>query len=202
LPQPADWLCSTCAETLEPTTQTRLFSDSLAFDYYAFYQYRGVLKEVIKRFKYHDCPYLTNGLVGLMFPWLSQIDLLGYRQIVPVPLHVNRLRHRGYNQSALMALKIAKRFNRGQKTAASRLKVSLDNLVRIKDTPPQVDLDALSRSKNVKDAFRIKNRESVDGKSILLLDDVITTGSTVRECVKELHRAGAARITVIALATG
>ena len=111
--------------------------------------------------------------------------------IIPIPLYKDRLRQREFNQSALLAKYTAK------KTGTSLL---VNCLVKVNDTQPQVGLSSKERRQNVKNAFGVEQQELIKGKNILLMDDVITTGATVRECSRVLKKAGAKDIYVLALA--
>ncbi len=113
--------------------------------------------------------------------------------VIPVPLYKYRLRQREFNQSALLAKYTAKN------TVTSLL---VNCLVKVKDTMPQVGLSSRERRRNIRNAFGIEKKELIKGKDILLVDDVITTGATVRECSRTLKKAGAGDIYVIALAHG
>jgi ComF family protein len=106
--------------------------------------------------------------------------------LVPVPLHPLRLRQRGYNQSALIAL------GTGRKIDARALE-------RIRDTPPQAGLGAEQRRRNLAGAFRAR-AERVRGRRVILVDDVVTTGATVEAASRELLRAGAQSVDVLTLA--
>lgn len=114
----------------------------------------------------------------------DRIDL-----VVPVPLHLERLRERGFNQALELARPMAR-----------SLALPLDHgvLVRTRATPPQTGLAAADRRRNLRDAFAV--RGSVAGRSIALVDDVVTTTATVRECARVLKRAGAERVEVWAVA--
>jgi ComF family protein len=111
--------------------------------------------------------------------------------IVPTPLHRERLRWRGFNQ----ALPLARAIGR----AAAR-PVDPFVLVRWRATPPQVGLGAADRSRNVRGAFRVAGRERVCGRSVLLVDDVMTTGATAHECARVLRAAGARHVDAVVLA--
>ncbi|MEQ8176487.1 MAG: ComF family protein [Syntrophomonadaceae bacterium] len=113
--------------------------------------------------------------------------------VVPVPSSQGSLKQRGFSQTDLLARQVAKKL---------KLKVGVNLLVRVKDTPTQRELTREEREKNLQSAFDIKDRKKVQGKSILLVDDVYTTGSTIRECTRILLEAGAARVSVITWATG
>jgi ComF family protein len=106
--------------------------------------------------------------------------------IVPVPLHVTRLRERGYNQAVLLARAAAR--------AAGRRLVP-DALVRRRPTPAQADLDAVARRTNVADAF-VATRE-LAGTAVVLVDDVLTTGATADACARALRVAGAVHVDVL-----
>jgi ComF family protein len=106
--------------------------------------------------------------------------------VVPVPLHVARLRERGYNQAGLLAHALAR---------ATRLRVVPDGLVRRRPTPSQADLDAIARRTNVHGAFAAARR--VDGAAVVLVDDVLTTGATADACARALRDGGARRVSVV-----
>jgi ComF family protein len=111
--------------------------------------------------------------------------------IVPVPLHAARLRERGYNQALELAKPIAREFG---------IALAPDLLRRTRATSPQSDLDASARRKNLRRAFAVETPRSEAPAHIVLLDDVMTTGATLRECARTLKRAGIARVDVWALA--
>lgn len=113
--------------------------------------------------------------------------------VVPVPASQGSLKQRGFSQTELLARQLAKKL---------KLKVGLNLLVRVKETPAQRELTREEREKNLLSAFDIKDRKKIQDKSILLVDDVYTTGSTIRECTRILLEAGAARVSVITWATG
>lgn len=153
--------------------------------------YENRYREVLHRLKFRKQGWLTPALVDLMidfFPWEEEIDL-----IIPVPLHKNRLRERGFNQSALLARELARRTNLSQNTGV---------LLRQLDTPHQTGLDISSRRTNLLDAFIIADNAEIEGKSILLIDDTLTTGTTFFQCAKTLHKGGAKYIYGLTFAAG
>ena len=111
--------------------------------------------------------------------------------IIPVPLHADRLRRRGLNQSQLLA-RLA--FPDYQK------KIAINLLVRVKNTHPQTGLSGIERRRNLRDAFQITSPDRLEGKSVWLVDDVFTTGTTVSECSKKLKKSGAHEVHVWTLA--
>jgi ComF family protein len=154
--------------------------------------YDGALLEAIHLFKYGKKTRLARPLGMLLQEtffrfWDKQmIDL-----IVPVPLHIKRLRKRGFNQALLLFAKWATTEN-----------ILYDPRVikRPKKTVPQTNLSRKERRKNIRGAFEVRSPETIQEKRILLVDDVYTTGSTVNECARILMRGGAAVVDVLTLA--
>lgn len=149
--------------------------------------YKGPLRKAINLLKYHNMKRLSKPLSGMIL--LMEIPRAD--TVIPVPLYKNRLRQREFNQSALLAKYTAKK---------TRMSLLVNCLVKVKDTIPQVGLSSRERRRNIRNAFGIEKKELIKGKDILLVDDVITTGATVRECSRILKKAGAGDIYVIALA--
>ena len=144
---------------------------------------------MIHQMKYNGLFGLAEPLANLMVSawsrWQVPVDL-----VIGVPLHPNRQKKRGYNQSDLLVRHFCERLNLIDGSRA---------LSRIRNTPPQVGLDAADRQKNVADAFQA-NRGHIAGKDILLVDDVCTTGSTLTAAAQALRAAGAGRISGYCLA--
>ncbi len=111
--------------------------------------------------------------------------------IIPVPLHLARLRWRGFNQAALLAQAVAQRLDRP---------ILATTLLRVVGTPPQTSQDHRQRRRSVHAAFAVKQPLLVANRRILLVDDVMTTGATADECSRMLLRAGARRVDVFTLA--
>jgi ComF family protein len=154
--------------------------------------YDGLLRQVILRMKHVSGEGLAE-LLGLL--WAEQAEPrvreLGVEAVVPVPLHWWRRWARGYNQSEALALALA---------ARSHLPCRPGWLRRIRNTPRQTLQTAGARRQNVAGAFRARATPEVRGKTVLLVDDVLTTGSTASDAGRALRAAGAARIVVAVLA--
>jgi ComF family protein len=115
----------------------------------------------------------------------------GIELIIPVPLHPKRLRWRGFNQSVLLARQVSR---------AYALPIDAFILIRDKETLPQTQLSEEERRKNVRGAFSVRAGGALKAKTILLVDDVYTSGATVNECSRVLTRAGARKVHVLTLA--
>lgn len=155
---------------------------------YTFGSYEGALRKLIHLFKYSGVRPLApvfGGHLRRALPVEERFDV-----IVPMPLHWRRRWHRGFNQSALLAKEIAKRYG-----------VPVSNVVRRRRaTSAQAGLTNAKRRANVQGAFRIRQGTRLDGLRVLLVDDVLTTGATASACARVLKRAGAEHVTVLALA--
>lgn len=154
----------------------------------AIWPYQEGWQQAILDFKFRNKPWLADALAAELLPVLPS----GYDFLVPVPLHPKRLRERGYNQSALLAKALS---------AGSGIPWQ-DCLRRVRDTPHQTGQNRAQRLQNVRDAFALVRGQSVAGKRILLVDDVFTTGTTLRECAQVLWQNGAEAIFCVTLASG
>jgi ComF family protein len=153
--------------------------------------YDGVAQEALKAFKFGGRRALAAPLgdlvaeIGLTNLPLSPPDLL-----VPVPLHPARERERGFNQALLLARRVGQAWDVPVETV----------LARGTATRPQTDLTAEERRANVRGAFVVRRPERVAGKHVLVLDDIVTTGSTVSACASARRDAGAAGVGAVAVA--
>lgn len=146
--------------------------------------YAPPLRRIIHAFKYWGHTRLAHPLAEYMAGRVRQ-DALHVDVIIPVPLHPRRKRQRGYNQAELLARRLGRAF---------RLPVQAEVLERVRPTLPQVTLSLRERMENVKGAFRCVDRARVAEKRVLLIDDVMTTGSTLEACAAALKEAGARRV--------
>lgn len=173
----ADHLCAACLADPPEFVRAR-----------ARFLWGGPLADAVVRFKYRDCPHLAGPLGALLEPLAfaaAKPDL-----VVPVPLHPRRLRSRGYNQSALLARRVAK-------VAHAPLVTSL--MARVLDTPRQAGLSRKDRMWNLTDAFAVPGARRWQGARVLLVDDVVTTTATIRVCSAALLAAGIGEVEVVSL---
>lgn len=177
---PGDHHCGACL------TGKRYFSTARAL-----FLYEEPVKKIIHNFKYHG---QRAGLASFR-RFLQRMDRISglaatAELILPVPLHKERLRERGFNQSLLLARAFYPKDNR----------IDPFLLRRPTATLPQTSFNGKARRKNLKNAFAVSDPGRVRGKRVLLVDDVFTTGTTVNECARTLKRAGAAEVMVLTLA--
>lgn len=167
---------STCGECLSKAPPfSRIMSYGL---------HEGALKQAVNLLKFHSAKGLARELGALV----ASMEIPPADFMVPVPLSARGLRERGFNQTLLIARAVS------GKTGVS---VRTGLLAKTKDTPPQVGLQAKARLKNVRGVFATSAR--LRGEKVLLLDDVVTTTATVRECSKALLKAGAGDVTVLSV---
>ncbi len=161
---------------------------------YSFGFYENELRTLIHLFKYHGIQTLSaplGKLLALALPRERSFDV-----IVPMPLHWRKRWQRGFNQAELLAREIGRRTHTPVRNA----------LRRVRYTDSQAGLTSARRRQNVSGAFQASRRanlfstQPLEGRSVLLIDDVITTGATAASCARALKRAGARHVTVLALA--
>ncbi|WP_404379698.1 double zinc ribbon domain-containing protein [Caenispirillum salinarum] len=182
LPMEPGALCAACIDAPPPWRRAR-----------AVFEYDGVARDLILRFKHADrtdsAPAFARWMMRAARPLVEDADL-----IAPVPLHRGRLMKRRYNQAALLA----RQLDRLGGVPAGRFAPNL--LLRARKTPPQEGMGRAARRRNVRSAFVLSDPDSVGGRVVLLVDDVMTTGATVGECARVLRQAGAAAVDVVTLA--
>lgn len=159
-----------------------------------FFAYEAGAREWVHTLKYHQGRYLLPDIRLFLRKSSHLCDFLAHSTLVPVPLHAKRLRQRGYNQSQLLA-KIWSQEVEGTDVQ--------DILIRVLSTPSQVNLTREERLRNVKKAFAIRSKMTLDPlRTYTVIDDVYTTGATLSACADTLYRAGARRIQILTLAHG
>jgi ComF family protein len=176
--------------------------DKPAFDgARSFGLYAGHLRRVVLRLKYAGDERLGVRLGELLlFPWntLNEVGKFALPTIVPVPLHPSRRRERGFNQSELLAAGLLRALEKASGRAVPTLATA--SFRRRRATPPQTGLSVSARRENLRGAFEVVKPEEVRGRTIVLIDDVMTTGSTLSACARALKHAGATRVLGLTLA--
>lgn len=192
-------ICQNCFIQLTPPSKFQLeyeynkkFSQlKIVDEFYSLFNFEtdGVLQSAI-----HSLKYLENIKAGiflgeLLGKHLKQIEFIEKHDIlIPVPLHKSKKLERGFNQSYYICKGIQK---------ITHNKINQRIISRIKYTPSQTALNIEERRLNVKDAFKLNKRKHIEGQTFVLVDDVITTGSTIQECAKTLKDNGAKKIIAV-----
>lgn len=192
-------ICLVCGRpTIDGLTHPRCQGRYVIDGAFAALSYKGIVKKLIYQFKYK--PYLSDlkdSLVDLFYEAIIQNEIFQkiYENkpiLVPIPLHKTRLRNRGYNHAQILATGLSEKLNLE----------ALDLLERNRETKSQFGLDLKKRKENLKDAFILNTKYPPTGKNLLLVDDILTTGSTLFEAAKELKKKGVKRVWGLTLARG
>ncbi len=176
-----DALCADCLAMPLPLRRAR-----------AAVVYGPLVQKAVARMKYGRDDALATALADTLLHLVPEyVDPLAYDWVTGIPLHRDRLRWRGFNQALLLARPLGRRF---------RIPWSPDLVVRGRATAVQAGLDRTERLRNLADAFVVPRPERVQGRTILLVDDVMTTGMTLAACAQALRDAGAAAVDAVTLA--
>jgi ComF family protein len=206
-PQSAD-LCARCGEDLgiAEFSPSGAIRDQLCrpcelvppdFDKaVAFGVYEGVLRGLIHLLKYDRIESVAQGLSELLAPYVVAMlrDAASEVLVVPVPLHPGKRRDRGFNQAELLARGVIASVRKV--APAIELTLAAGMLSRKRATESQSTLTTRQRRRNLRGAFFVSEQGGLDGREVLLIDDIYTTGATARACGKALRDAGAARVWV------
>ena len=154
----------------------------------AVFVYKGNIRKLIYKLKYENQKYIAKVLSELLHNYfVHSEDFKDIDVIIPVPLHKNKLKSRGYNQSELLLQKFNKDI------------VNINCLERVVDTPTQTKLDRKERLNNLENAFVVKNSEIIKNKNILIVDDIFTTGATCCSIAKILIKNKAKSVKCLTL---
>lgn len=158
---------------------------------YCYYAKGGMVQDLVHEIKYNgkkDLGTCFGKWYGAELKNVAPFSELDY--IIPVPLHPKKLKRRGYNQSACFADGLSQTMN---------VPILPDGLKRLKDTETQTNKSRFSRWENVKDVFAVKNKEQLEGKHVLIVDDIITTGATMEACIHALNAVPVASVSVASI---
>ena len=157
-----------------------------------FFKYEGIIRKIILDYKFNEKAYLYKMIVNFLLKDKKIFEILKfYDIIIPVPISNKRKRERGYNQSLLIAREISN---------LTGIPYTDNCLFKIKNIIEQSKLNKEDRMQNVQGVYELKNKKILENKNILLIDDIYTTGSTVKECCKTLKLAEIKEIGVLTIA--
>jgi ComF family protein len=188
-------ICSSCLDNLEDS-QLGNWSDRVSTkgpltDVWSAFWYGEALQDLIHSLKYSGRKKIGPSLAQAVYRVLDfEINWNDFGMIIPVPLHKRRHRKRGFNQASVIGAELS---------VLTGIPVDTEMLARIINTPSQVGLDIEGRRKNMQGSFT--SQVALDGGSILLVDDLLTTGATAAACASALIEGGAAKVSVITVAT-
>ncbi len=192
-------ICSACYLKL-PLVENRILKTSLDEEenycdgVVSVFEYTGMVKESLIRFKFYNKPSYYRTYARLLADKIGKVtDVKNYQMVLSVPLHKHKEFSRGYNQARLISKALSRLL---KKRECSYL------LKRERYTEAQSLMDKQKRNQNVKGAFAVVSPNKVKGKAILLVDDILTTGSTLEECGRVLKQAGAEKVFAVVVATG
>lgn len=198
--EPGQWLCPKClgkikinfSQNCHQVDNNFLDGVWVAADYK-----QALVQELLKNFKYNFIVDVNDILAGILVKFLDfkirQGEISEFDLFIPVPLSRKRKNWRGFNQSGILAEKISKNFS---------WEFNSDLLYRKYHTCPQVGLKAEERKNNLRGIFRVKDGHLLKNKKVLLIDDVLTTGTTLLECAKTLKMSGAKEVWGLVIAKG
>lgn len=173
-----DYICHSCQENFK-VTDSKLEDEIQGLEeVYVSLFYNRYAKEKIRDFKFYDKAYLYKPFGEIMLKTIQKNQLEDIDLIIPVPIYEDRWKERGFNQAELLAKYIGKSLG---------IEYRFDIIEKIRNTHPQSTLDITERKVNLLNAFKGSNLEYVRGKRILLVDDVTSTGSTLKEVAKLLN---------------
>ncbi|NIO48000.1 MAG: hypothetical protein GTN73_00965 [Candidatus Aminicenantes bacterium] len=175
-------LCQVCLEKRPPFSHHRSCA-----------RYKGKLKDIILLYKYRHFQVLGKDLARLVCRALGKEEEIWWKVdvVVPVPLHPKRKKKRGFNQAQIIAEELAR---------IKGIELQDGLLVKTRNVPPQTSLRIEERVRNVTGVFGVVKGEKIRGKVVLLVDDVYTTGSTIRECSSALRNAGVKEVKALTVA--
>ena len=189
-------LCNKCKINLEELVENGIVNQSLEGMYFDeliyIFKYEGLIRKFILDYKFHEKPYMYISIVAFILKnKIIYEKMQNYDTIIPVPISKKRMKERGYNQSLLIAKKISQ---------SLKIPLQTNCLFKTKNIIEQSKLNKEQRKENIQNVYKLKNKEILKNKRILLIDDIYTTGSTVNECSKILQQGMPKKIDVLVLA--
>ena len=191
-------LCKKCEIELKKQSENEIIQNGEEIEDKYFnelmyiFKYEGQIRKLILDYKFNEKSYIYLTFVNFLLKNKKIFEnIKNYDTIIPVPISKKRLKTRGYNQSLLIARKIA------QKT---KLELVNNCLIKTKNIIEQSKLNKEDRMQNIQGVYELKNKQLIENKNVLLIDDIYTTGSTVNECSKILRQGNPNKIGILVLA--
>ncbi len=192
------YLCKECEKSIkEYYIEQKVFVKDIRSKYKMcktmhLLKYEGLVRKLLIDYKFNDKSYLYKTFCEIIKNDKKTLDFIkSYDIIIPVPIHKKRMKTRGYNQSELIARELAKICGN---------KMYTDVLIKIKSNKAQSTLNKEERENNAKNVYKLCKLEKINNKKVLILDDIYTTGATVKECALELSKATVKEIGIFTVA--
>ena len=157
---------------------------------FAPFRYEGNVVKVVHNLKYHNQKWLGDYLSKIMYDYILKFKDVKFDLVIPIPLNENRKKERGYNQSRLLCNEFEKQ----------GYEINEDCIIRGKNTTSQTNFSSSERQENMKGAFMVKDKEILQNKNVLIIDDVYTTGATMNELCETLRKTKVGNIFCLTLA--
>lgn len=180
-------VCEVCASDMRPLPPLQEGRADAVLSYrLSAFEYSGRAAQAVKRLKYSRATSLGSFMAAAIFQVAAETELVTGRIVIPIPIHWSRRASRGFNQAEILC------------EAFPREAVRKGVLLRTRRTQPQAGLNQDQRQSNLVGAFAVRDR--LDGQRVMLIDDVLTTGQTGRECARVLLDAGALEVGLVTFA--
>lgn len=188
------YICNECEKIVNLEAINKIDSYNKNYNRHLYiFKYEGIIREKIIDYKFNNKVYLYRTFTEAVLKNEENIKFIEqYDFLIPVPIHKERKKVRGYNQSELIARILADEIG--------KIKLQVDILKKDKNIVAQSTLDKKQRSENIKGVYKVINKQKIIDRKILLLDDIYTTGSTANECSKVLKEAGCTEVGIITIA--
>ena len=189
--------CKDCEEKLNKETKyivvSKMINNDLIDKFIYIFEYKNIIRKLIIDYKFNDKAYLYKLFSDFVIKNKKIYGILkSYDIIIPVPIHKKRKRERGYNQSELIAKEIS--FN------IDNLMYENKAIIKVKNNKRQSTLNKNERIQNIKNVYKVIDKERIKNKNIIVFDDIYTTGNTVKEISRILKENGANKVLVLTLA--
>ena len=182
------YICKNCYHRIVEYLYNNVYNKKIFY----LLKYEDIIRSKMIDYKFNNQSFLHNMFSVIFIKNKNACEFLkNYDIIIPVPIHRKRKIERGYNQSELIARDLAVYF---------KIPICTNILIKQKNTVMQSGLGRKDRIKNVQNVYKVKHKEKIKGKNILILDDIYTTGSTIKECKKILKTGGARKVGTIIIA--
>lgn len=189
------YICKDCMELIKFKSLNKIdiYNDKNFKEHLYILKYEGIIRQRMLDYKFKEKSYLHRSFSEMILNSKENIEFIKkYDVLIPIPIHKDRVKIRGYNQSELIAKDLVYEIK--------NIKLANRVLIKTKNIVAQSSLNRKQREDNIKDVYQINHIEEIVNKKVLLLDDIYTTGSTVNECAKVLKEAGCKEVGIITIA--